>query len=70
MPEFNDLKPYQKEAILLKLKWIYDPVPPWLKLRPEIVEQFAKLDAKFNERIVQIEMEKMVELDKIMGKYM
>jgi hypothetical protein len=60
MPDIKNLKDYQKQYLLTKWKWIFDPAPPWLKLGQD----------KLKEKILGIEMEKIEALEKITGKIM
>jgi hypothetical protein len=68
MPDPKNLRATQKQALLYKLKWIYDPVPPWIRLNVEKLKQFEDIQQKFNEKITEIEIEKMAALEKITGK--
>jgi hypothetical protein len=68
MPNLKDLRATQKQALLYKWKWIYDPIPPWLRLRVDQIKQFEEIQQKFNDKIAQIEVEKMAALEKITGK--
>ncbi len=45
----------------------WDPIPPWRKLPEADVARFNKLQQELNQKISEIETQKVLELEKIAG---
>ncbi|MHC1768481.1 MAG: hypothetical protein AB9869_30095 [Verrucomicrobiia bacterium] len=45
----------------------WDPVPPWLRLKPDQLAKFNEVQTQWNAKIAEIEQQKVQELAKITG---
>lgn len=53
------LSPGQIEELLRKIDPIFDPIPPWMELNKQQLEQFAKVQLEFKIKQLQIQQEKL-----------
>lgn len=56
----------QIEELLRKIDPIFDPIPPWLVLNKEQLEQFAKVQLEFKIKELQIQQEKFQNLKEML----
>ena len=56
-----------KISLLLRKPIVWDPVPPWLRLKPEQLQKFNELQNRWNAKLAEIDQQKVQELGKITG---
>ncbi len=56
-----------KLFVFLRRPIPWDPIPPWIKVAPDVAEKFSAAQARLNVRMAQLEAEKVHELGKIIG---
>lgn len=56
-----------KLFVLLRRPIPWDPIPPWLKVAPDVVEKFNAAQTRLNAKLTQLQNEKTAELGKMIG---
>lgn len=52
---------------LIRIDWVWDPPPFWLKLDEKMLHQFAQIELDFKLKEQEIKLEKMRALREIIG---
>lgn len=56
-----------KLFVLLRRPIPWDPIPPWIRVKPEVLEKFNATQTRLNAKLTQLQNEKVAELGKMIG---
>jgi hypothetical protein len=57
----------EEKALEWPLRPWWDPLPPWLNLKDDLLRRFAELEIQFKIRELQLQQEKLEKFSKMLG---